>query len=233
MAEQLASALLLGLVSALLAAIAPRLVGRLPEPDDVPADKERYSEVARSPRLRLTVPIAAGLLGAGVGARVGLGPDTVLWALLVPVFCVLAFIDWRTRFLPTRIIAPTYVVLVALLLAVSVLPFGDGLDGLSRAAIGWAVVGGVYLLMWLIYPRGIGYGDVRLSGLIGLALGHLGLGEAVVGLYAGFLIGAVGGVLLSRLGVVDKRHYPFGPFMVAGAFVAVLAGRPIMAAMGY
>jgi leader peptidase (prepilin peptidase)/N-methyltransferase len=108
----------------------------------------------------------------------------------------------------------------------------DG-HALLRAALGWAVVGGFYLVMWLVYPRGIGYGDVRLSGLLGIALGYLGWAETIVGGYAGLLVGALGGVVLVRLRRADRKHVPYGPFMVAGAVLGVLVGPAIAAGLGY
>ena len=62
-------------------------------------------------------------------------------------------------------------------------------DDLVRAGLGWLTAGGFYYVMWWIYPRGMGYGDVRLSGLLGIALGYLGWPEFVVGMYSGFLVG--------------------------------------------
>ncbi len=73
-------------------------------------------------------------------------------------------------------------------------------------------------MLWFVYPRGMGYGDVRLSGVLGIALGLPRLGaQLVLGIYAGFLLGGVGGLLLSLLRLVDRKAYPFGPFMLAGA----------------
>lgn len=237
MAEPVLSGLVAALVAGVLALLAPRVIARLPEPrevaDDPSADKERYPDLAALPRLGVRLALASALVGLVVGARLGAGPDLVLWLLLVPVLCTLAFVDWRTRYLPTRIIAPSYVVLVVLILLNAALPWGDGLTALKHAALGWLIIGGVYLVLWLVYPKGLGYGDVRLAGLIGLGLGHLGMAETVVGAYAGFLLGALGGLLLSRLGVFSRKSYPFGPFMVAGTFVAVLFGDQIMTALGY
>lgn len=233
MTEPVVAGLLLAVLSAAAAWWGAAIMRRLPEPDEAPEDKVRYADLGTRRGLAPGLALAGAALGGAVGARLGWSPDLLLWAVLVPVFVVLAFIDWCTRYLPTKIIAPTYVVLIGLLLLVSALPFGDGLEGLKRAAIGWALVGGLYLVMWLVYPRGIGYGDVRLSGIIGIGLGHLGLAEAVIGLYAGFLTGALGGSLLAAIGVVDRKRFAFGPFMVAGAFIAVLFGDPIAAALGY
>ena len=49
---------------------------------------------------------------------------------------------------------------------------------LLRAAIGWALMGGIYVLLWVVYPAGMGYGDVRLSGILGIVLGYLGWGSS-------------------------------------------------------
>lgn len=137
---------------------------------------------------------------------------------------VLGYIDAQTRLLPTRIIAPSYGVLIVLIgLAAA---FDGDTDDLVRAGLGWLAYGGFYFLMWVVYPRGLGYGDVRLSGLLGLALGYLGWGEVLVGMYAGFLLGGIIGGVLALAKVVDRKRYPFGPFMLVGAVVGVLAGGP-------
>ncbi|CAA9387199.1 MAG: hypothetical protein AVDCRST_MAG06-1346, partial [uncultured Nocardioides sp.] len=90
-----------------------------------------------------------------------------------------------------------------------------------------------FFVLWFVHPRGLGYGDVRLSGVLGIALGHVGWAELVVGLYAGFLVGGVVGLVLSRLRVVDRKGYPFGPFMLAGALVGLLWGASVASALGY
>ena len=139
----------------------------------------------------------------------------------------LAIIDWRTRLLPTRVIAPTYVVLIALVLVCAAITRDT--DDLVRAGWGWLVSGGLFLALWLVHPRGLGYGDVRLSGVLGIALGYLGWGPLLVGVYAGFLLGGVGGGLLSLARVVERRAIPFGPFMLVGALVGVVAGPELWA----
>jgi leader peptidase (prepilin peptidase) / N-methyltransferase len=74
----------------------------------------------------------------------------------------------------------------------------------------------------------MGFGDVRLAGVLGLALGLLGWGQLALGVYAGFLIGGVGGLVLSAARLVDRRAYPFGPFMLLGALVGVLFGGEVV-----
>ncbi len=231
----------------------PTLIGRVPEPRDddeevdeadaavpdevaVPLEvppvdavveepKELYASIAALPRLALRTSLVSAVAGGLVGAVVGWDWALLPLLYLVPVGVALAVIDWRTRLLPTWLIAPSYGVVVGLCLLAALLE-GDTSD-LVRAGWGWVVSGGTFLVLWLIYPRGMGYGDVRLSGVLGIALGFLGWGPLVIGVYAGFLLGGVGGVLLSALHVVERKAYPFGPFMLAGALAGVLWGEPI------
>lgn len=221
----------------------PALVARIPEPDPAPdADreaaaetapeaaaetepeavpKEPYAAIAALPGLRWKAALAAAVTAGLLGARLGWGPELLLVAYLVPVGVALAVVDWRTRLLPSRVVAPSYVV-VAVLCVLAAAP-GDWAD-LVRAGWGWLVAGGTFWLLWLLYPRGMGYGDVRLAGVLGMALGFLGWGPLLVGVYAGFLLGGIGGGVLTLVRVVDRRAYPFGPFMLLGAVVGVLVG---------
>jgi leader peptidase (prepilin peptidase)/N-methyltransferase len=202
----------------------PELSGEAVE-DEEP--KERYDAIAALPGLAWKSALASAVTSGLVGAQIGWHPILLVWAYLVPVGVALAVVDWRTRLLPTRVIAPSYAV-VALLTLVAAAVSGDW-DSLVRAGWGWLVAGGTFFVLWFIYPRGMGYGDVRLAGLLGIALGYLGWGQLLTGVYAGFLIGGVGGLLLSLLRIVDRKAYPFGPFMLVGAVVGVLLGPGVAA----
>jgi leader peptidase (prepilin peptidase)/N-methyltransferase len=184
--------------------------------------KELYVDIARRRGLRWKASLATALVSGLLGAAVGWSPALSFLLYLAPVGVALAVIDWRTRLLPTKVIAPSYFV-VAALAAVSAWAEGD-LDALITAGLGWLVAGGTFFLMWFVYPRGMGYGDVRLSGILGIALGYLGWSELLVGVYAGFIVGGLSGLLLSLLRLVDRKAYPFGPFMLIGAVVGVLLG---------
>lgn len=250
--EPAVAALLAAAVAALGGLLAPRVVARLPEPeaaapDETAADetgegavpeqpvtarpvKIPYAELARRPRLAWWLAgVSAGLAGA-VGGRLGLDPALPLWVAFVVLGVALSYVDWHTRLLPKRLVLPAYPVAVALVLLAAALDGDTGV--LVRAGVGWVAVGGLYLLLWLIAPRGIGYGDVRLSGLIGLCLGALGWAELVVGGYAGFVLGAVGGLALGALGVVDRKAFPFGPFMLLGAWAGAVWGSTLLHAWG-
>jgi len=77
-------------------------------------------------------------------------------------------------------------------------------------------------------PRGMGGGDVKLAPLLGFYLGWLGWSSVLVGAFAGFLLGGVtGAALMSARVATRKSRIPFGPFMLAGVFLAVFAATPI------
>jgi leader peptidase (prepilin peptidase)/N-methyltransferase len=83
----------------------------------------------------------------------------------------------------------------------------------------------LYFLLALVYPAGMGFGDVKLAGVLGLYLGWLGWAEVVTGGFLGFLFGGVvGGALMFARRAGRKSMLPFGPFMLAGALVAIICG---------
>jgi leader peptidase (prepilin peptidase)/N-methyltransferase len=186
--------------------------------------KVLYADLASRPQLGLKLALWGAVVGLLLGLGLGDEPILLCWLYLGVVGVILGYIDAQTRLLPTRIIGPSYAVVVVLIGLAAAL---DGeTDDLIRAGLGWLAFGGFYFLLWVVYPRGLGYGDVRLSGLLGLALGYLGWGEVLVGMYAGFLLGGIIGGVLALLKVVDRKRYPFGPFMLVGAVIGVLAGQP-------
>jgi len=207
----------------------PALVRRIPEPPEPDEDKETYAAIAALSRLGWKAALASGIGGALVGLALGWAWPLVYLVPLVPVGIALAVVDWRTRLLPTKVVAPSYLLVIVGVLVCFVAT--RDLDDLTRAGWGWLVAGGLFWLMWRIYPRGMGYGDVRLSGVLGIALGQLGWGPLLVGVYSGFLLGGLVGGLLSLLRVVDRKGYPFGPFMLVGAVVGILWGDPIISAV--
>jgi leader peptidase (prepilin peptidase)/N-methyltransferase len=193
--------------------------------------KTLYVDLARRPGLGLGLAVASGVLGAAVGLRVGLSWDLLVALPLVPVVVLLAYVDWQTTFLPTRIIAPAYGVALATILVAGLA--SDAHDDIVRAAIGWAIYGGFFFGFWYVFPGGWGYGDVRLSGLLGLVLGYLGWPQLYVGLMSGVLLGGFGGAALGIVHRSLRRRYPYGPFMVAGALIGILVGHAITNALGY
>lgn len=220
-------AVVLGLVTLGLGLLVPPLIARIPEPrpQEEPTEKEPYAAIARLSGLAWKAALASGLAGALLGLMLGWDWPLLFLVPLVPVSVALAVVDWRTRLLPTRVIAPTYVGLIVLVLVCWLVVRDD--DDLIRAGWGWLIAGGLYFVLWFVYPRGMGYGDVRLSGVLGIALGYLGWPELLVGIYGGFLLGGVVGGTLALLRRVDRKGYPFGPFMLLGALVGVVLGETV------
>ncbi|HEV7169168.1 MAG TPA: prepilin peptidase [Micrococcaceae bacterium] len=133
----------------------------------------------------------------------------------------LSMVDIRSHRLPNRIIFPSYAVAGILLLA-ALLAAGDP-GGALRTVLGGVGLWFFYLLLRLIYPAGMGLGDVKLAFLLGLYLGHLGWTHLLYGTMAAFLLGGLwgAGLILSRRGS-GKTRIPFGPFMLSGALGAML-----------
>jgi leader peptidase (prepilin peptidase) / N-methyltransferase len=149
------------------------------------------------------------------------------WLYFTAIAIALAAIDIDCHRLPNAIVLPSYPVLV-LLLAVPLL-WQQDYWALLRTAIGCAALFGGYFALALAYPKGMGFGDVKLAGLIGAVLGWLSYSALLVGAFAAFLLGGVAGiaVIASRRGT-GKTPLPFGPFMLAGAALALYANQPIL-----
>ena len=138
----------------------------------------------------------------------------------------LSLIDLDTHRLPNVIILPSYLVGVVLLGASSLV--SANYSALISAAIGAAVMFAAYFIMAIAYPGGMGFGDVKLAGVIGLYLGWLGWSALAVGFLAAFVLGGFYSVaLILARKATRKSGVPFGPWMVAGAWVGILAGTPI------
>jgi leader peptidase (prepilin peptidase)/N-methyltransferase len=188
----------------------------------------------RSCRARISiryplVELAMGLLWFVVALRLtveGLGWAIPAYLALAFACLVLAMIDAATRLLPNRITYPAFPVVAGLLLVASL---GlDDLGRLGRALLAAAAVGGFFLLLALVSPRGMGLGDVKLAPTLGLALGWLSWGAVAVGVFAAFLLGGLAGLGgMLALGLSRKSLLPFGPWLVAGALLGVLAGGQV------
>lgn len=179
-----------------------------------------------SPRYPLVELFSAILF---VGAAVRFGTDWALPAFLVFLagLLALAFTDLEHFLLPVRIVYPV-LALVAGLLVVAAAATGEW-SRLVVAVVTGAVAAASFFAIHFLNPRWMGFGDVRLAGVIGLALGWLGAGIALLGFFLGFLLGALVGVALIITKKIDpKAHIPFGVFLALGAFVAVYAGHPLV-----
>ena len=161
--------------------------------------------------------------------RFGPSPALPAFCYLAGIGAPLAMIDARCHRLPDALTLPSYPVALALLgLAALLQPGGTGhfLGALAGLALAW----GVFLLQVLIYPAGLGWGDVKLAGLLGLYLGWLGLGALVAGLFLGYLFAAAAGLtLIAARRASRKSRLPFGPYLLAGTFTAILLSSLITA----
>nr|WP_202892147.1 A24 family peptidase [Kribbella shirazensis] len=206
--------------------LGPWLMRRIPEPVlDEGETKIPYASLAGR-RAAYWCGGLAAFAGGLLGWLIGLAAVLPAWLVLAVVGAVLGYIDARSRYLPSVIIWPTYVVVGAGLVAAAIATGEWG--SLRRAVIAGAIGFAVFYVLWFAFPRGVGFGDVRLSGLLGGALGWLGWGEFVSGLYGGFFLGAlVGIVLIASRVMTRKQMVPFGPFMLAGALAGVVLGAPL------
>jgi leader peptidase (prepilin peptidase)/N-methyltransferase len=138
----------------------------------------------------------------------------------------LTAIDARTRRLPDAIVYPSYPVL-AVLLAVGSWVSGDWM-ALRNAAIGGLALQAGYWILVALVPRGMGWGDAKLAGLVGLVLAYQGWGVFAVGALGAFLLGALWGVgVLVKTKGGRRTTIPFGPWMCAGAALGLAVGTPL------
>jgi leader peptidase (prepilin peptidase)/N-methyltransferase len=173
------------------------------------------------------IELACAALFAAIGARFAHSWALPAYLVLGAGLLALTAIDLEHYLLPNRIVYPLGFALVPLF------ALAAGLEGhwwwFARALIGGACA---FLALFAIHvasPRGMGFGDVRLSFVLGLALGYLGALDVPFGLFLGFAYGAVVGVALLATGKRGRRqHIPFGPFLAAGTMTIVLVGGPIL-----
>lgn len=184
---------------------------------------------------RLLTSARSRLLAAGLGAtlltacafgalawRFGHQFDLLPYSVLAAVGVALGLIDLIERRLPRELVYPG-VALVAALLATSAILHSRGLD-LLRALAGSAILVAFYLVLALASRGGLGAGDVKLGGLLGLALGWLSWSSLVTGTFLGWLAAALAWVIL-RVARPRSRGslLPMGPFLTLGALLTIVA----------
>jgi leader peptidase (prepilin peptidase)/N-methyltransferase len=223
-----ASGLLLGAVAGVLAGVLlPLLVRWIPEPPDRDDEEPTYTQISASPSSRRRLVALAVVAMAGMGwARFG-EADLPAFLVLGALGAAMVEVDLQRHRLPDRLNA---------------LALGSGLLLLGAAALvtgrpgellgslwGALLVTGIYAVMLVLPGGGMGRGDVKLAPAIGWHLGWLGLGVAVVGVVAGFLVGGVVAVLLLAAGRASaKTRIAYGPAILAGTWLAVLFAEPVL-----
>lgn len=177
------------------------------------------------------VEAATAALFVAVTLRFGLSPELPAYLYLGAVSLALALIDLDVRRLPNSIVLPSYVVGAALLALPAVLGAAapqDRATAAGRALLAMAAVLALFLAIAFLYRGGMGFGDVKLAGVLGLYLGWLGWSSVIVGAFSGFLLGGLAGAALVLTRRASRRTpIPFGPFMLAGALLAVFLADPI------
>jgi leader peptidase (prepilin peptidase)/N-methyltransferase len=169
------------------------------------------------------VEAGTAALFVAVAARFGWSWELPAYLYLAAIAIALAMIDLAEYRLPDAIVWPSYAVAAALLVPVALL--AGELTAMYRA---FAAGAAMWLLFLVISRFGMGWGDVKLAPLLGFYLGWLSWSTVAVGAFAAFLLGGVVAVaLLAARRAGRKTAVPFGPFMLAGAFVAVFAATPI------
>jgi leader peptidase (prepilin peptidase)/N-methyltransferase len=162
-----------------------------------------------------TAVLYVAVVLAAHGAR-----ETVLGLLLVTFLVPITLIDLDHRRIPNTLTLP------AALAAVASIALLDP-SWLPEALIAGAAAGGFFLLAAVAYPRGMGMGDVKLAGVLGLYLGRAVAPSIFIALIAGVV---VGGAIVARKGAAEGRRtaVPFGPFLAVGGLVAFFAGDALV-----
>jgi leader peptidase (prepilin peptidase)/N-methyltransferase len=173
------------------------------------------------------VELACGALWVAMALRFGASWELPAYLVLVSGLLALSLIDFDTFLLPNKIVYPMTGALLVLF-GLAALIDGTGND-YARGLLGGLAAFTFFLTVHLISPRGMGFGDVRLSFSLGLALGWISWGSVFLGLFLGFLLGAVIGVALIATKVRSRKdHVPFGPFLAAGTVLAILVGQSLL-----
>jgi leader peptidase (prepilin peptidase) / N-methyltransferase len=166
-----------------------------------------------------TAALIVGALLVQDDVWIGIG-----FAVLLALMPAISVIDLRHRIIPNKIVYPA---LVAFPVYFAIAEVAGAPIDLVRMVLGFALYGGGLLVVALI-SRGMGMGDVKLAALIGLVLGTTGLGVVGVAAGSGILLGGIAAMIALLVGASRKQALPYGPFLAAGAAIAVFAGPAIV-----
>ena len=166
------------------------------------------------------VELATGALYAAVVASQDDAVRIVLGLALVTALVPITLIDLDHRIIPNKITGPAALVAVVAVAALDT-------DFLPEALIAAAAGGGFFFIAAVLYPRGMGMGDVKLAGMLGLYLGRAVAPAILIALLAGVLVGAA---IIARKGAAEGRKtaVPFGPFLAVGGIIAFFVGNELV-----
>jgi leader peptidase (prepilin peptidase)/N-methyltransferase len=175
-------------------------------------------------------PLVQGALTGAVlaGMAVRFGADVVLAAYCVVGIALVAIsiIDFQHKIVPNRILYP------AVFTATPLLVIGAAIDhrwtSLWHAAVCAAIGFAALFTVHFIYPKGMGFGDVRLAGLVGGAAGWMGFRAAFIAFFLSFLLGSIGGILqIVAAGGGRRTLFGFAPYLAAGTLIVIIFTSPI------
>jgi leader peptidase (prepilin peptidase)/N-methyltransferase len=181
--------------------------------------RSRCCEESIAATYPLTELALAAVYAATVAVLWGQPTEIALGLVLATTLAAVTLTDLEQRIIPNRIL------IVAAALGLAITAVGDPAS-LPERAIAAVAAGGLFFAAALLYPRGMGLGDVKLAALMGLFLGRQVAPAILVALLAG---SAVGLVMIARHGAeARKRAIPFGPFLALGGVAGILAGGPLV-----
>lgn len=176
----------------------------------------RSCKAAISPRYPI-VELLTAVLTLGWWYKYGISGSGWEFLILIYILIAIAFIDWEHQIIPNRLTLPMMVFGLTL----------KELQGdLIPAFVGMAVGGGLLLIIALLYPKGMGMGDVKFLGMTGIFLGWQ---KALCSLFLGSLIGVLVIIPLMILGKIDRRTpFAFGPFLVIATLIVLFGGNNLI-----
>jgi len=201
-----------------------------PVPADSPAAEKAEPEAVRhllaagrSPARTVSAAVLTAILFGGAayhfGPHVVVAPFCAFFALVVTV----SVTDLSHRLVPRWLIYGGLVVIVPLLMVTSAV--GHSWHSLTGSAIAGVVAFSLFFAVWWFVPRGMGFGDVRLAGTIGVAVGYLSLLHAYIAFLAGFVAGLVFGLAVMATSASGRKtRIPFAPSLALGAVFSVFWG---------
>ncbi|MFS8204881.1 prepilin peptidase [Streptomyces sp. CWNU-52B] len=171
----------------------------------------------------LPVSLATALVCGALAVATGTRPELAVWLLLAPLGVLLAVVDFRVQRLPDALTLSLAGAALVLLAGAAAAPEHAG--DWPTALYGSLALGVAFFVLFLVNPDGMGFGDVKLALGLGAVLGWYGWGTVLLGTFAGFLFGGLYGMgLVVARKAGRKTSIPFGPFLIAGAFVGLLVG---------
>ena len=194
--------------------------------DEVPAVRHLLPS-GHSTARTAAAAVVTGVLWAAAAHRIHPFVEATPFLAFLALAVAVSFTDLSHRLVPRQLLYGGLAVIVPLLVLSSSVQ--HTWSDLAKAAICGAVAFAVFFVIWFLVPRGMGFGDVRLSGVIGLTVGYLGVVHAYVAFLVGFVLGLVF-VLVLMVGssAGRKTRIPFAPALCIGAVVAILWGDPLV-----